>query len=232
VTLTAAPTPASGWRSSRWLILVELAIVALIFVADAHHLIRFSKTPYLVAFAWLSLRVRGLTWRSIGLRLYRDWPTTIALGIAAGIFLEAIELYISQPFLVRVLHKPPDLDAFNALHGNLKLTLLFILLAWVFAAFGEEMIYRGYLMNRVADFFHRTRWAWIFSLLAVHVAFGLAHAYQGKTGIIDEAFMGLLLGALYLATRRNLAVPIVAHGVSDSIDFILIYLGRYPMPHA
>jgi hypothetical protein len=31
-----------------------------------------------------------------------------------------------------------------------------------------------------------------------------------------------------IATRRNLVVPIVSHGVSNSLAFVLIYLGRYP----
>lgn len=90
------------------------------------------------------------------------------------------------------------------------------------------MVYRGYLMSRVADLLNRTRTAWIASLFAVHIAFGLAHAYQGLTGIIDEGLSGLLLGVIYLRTGRNLSVPIIAHGVGDSIDFVLIFLGKYP----
>ena len=73
---------------------------------------------------------------------------------------------------------------------------------------------------------NRTRRAWIITLIVVHVAFGLAHAYQGWTGIIDEGLMGLLLGVIYLRTGRNLAVPIIAHGVCDSIDFVLMFLGK------
>src|SRR5215471_16909977 len=46
--------------------------------------------------------------------------------------------------------------------------------AWTLDAFGEEMVYRGYLMNRIADLMNRTRWAWIVSLFVVHVGFGLA----------------------------------------------------------
>jgi membrane protease YdiL (CAAX protease family) len=39
---------------------------------------------------------------------------------------------------------------------------------------------------------------------------------------------GNLLGVIYLRTGRNLSVPIVAHGVQDSIDLVLIFLGKYP----
>lgn len=206
----------------------ELVVVALIFVADAHHLVPLSKTIPLLLFAWLSLRLRGQRWRDVGLALYRSWKRSIALGVALGVALEALELFVTQPLLIHVLHKKPDLDVFRALHGNIKWTLIAIAGAWTLAAFGEEMVYRGYLMNRVADLFDRTPAAWIASLVIVHVGFGLAHAYQGITGILDEALMGFLLGIAYLRCGRSLAVPIIAHGLSDTIDFILIYLGKYP----
>jgi CAAX protease family protein len=228
---SAPSEPGNGtatWRQSKWLAVGELVVVALIFWADLRHLIFFSKTPYLLLFAWISLWVRKLRWRDVGLGLFRNWKTTLGLGIAVGLLLEGFELFVSQPILVRVLEKQPNFEDFRPLIGNLKVTLISIAFAWTVAAFGEEMVYRGYLMNRVADLLNRTRRAWIISLIAVHVAFGLAHAYQGWTGVIDEGLSGLLLGVIYLRTGRNLAVPIVAHGVCDSIDFVLISLGKYP----
>jgi uncharacterized protein len=218
---------ATGWRQSKWLAVAELVVVALIFYADFKHLIFFSKTPYLLLFAWVSLWARKLRWRDVGLSVFRDWKATLAWGVAAGVLMEAFELFVSQPLLVKFLGKNPDLEDFRPLIGNLKVTLIFIALAWTLAAFGEEMVYRGYLMNRVADLFNRTRRAWIISLVVVHVGFAMAHAYQGLTGAIDEGLMGLLLGVIYLRTGRNLAVPIVAHGVADTIDFLLIFLGKY-----
>lgn len=222
---TIAP---SNWRQSKWLAIAELALIALIFWADFHHLIFFSKTPYLLLFGWLSLRVRKLRWRDVGLKLFRNWKSTIGMGIASGLLLEGFQLFISQPILVRALGKQPDLEDFRPLIGNLKLTLIFLALTWTLAAFGEEMVYRGYLMNRIADLLNRTRAAWIISLIAVHVAFGAAHAYQGWTGILDEGLAGLLLGVIYLRNGRNLAVPIIAHGLTDTMDLLLIFLGKYP----
>ena len=220
--------PAADWRQSKWLAIAELIVVALIFVADFLHLIPFSKTPFLLAFGWISLWVRRIGWRRVGLTRYRSWKITLGLGVAAGLFLEAFQLFVTQPLLVKWVGKQPDLEVFRQLTGNLKLTLIFLALTWTLAAFGEEMVYRGYLMNRVADLLNRTRRAWIISLIAVHVGFGLAHVYQGATGVIDEGLMGLLLGVIYLRTGRNLSVPIIAHGVQDSIDFVLIFLGKYP----
>ncbi len=222
------PVAAADWRESKWLAIAELVVVALIFVADFKHLIPFSKTPFLLLFGWASLWARKFRWRDLGLILFRGWKTTIVTGLGVGLVLEAFQLFVSQPLLVKVLHKQPDLELFRALTGNWKMSLLFLALVWTVAAFGEEMVYRGYLMNRVADLFNRTRRAWIISLIAVHLGFGLAHAYQGITGVLDEGLMGLLLGIVYLRTGRNLAVLIIAHGVQDSIDCLLIFLGKYP----
>jgi len=219
---------ASNWRESKWLAMLEFMLVVAIFVADWLHFIPLSKTPFLLALGWASLRLRRRTWRSIGLTRFLTWSTTIALGVAAGIVLEAFQLLMSQPLLIRLTGKQPDLHDFADLRGNITLLLIYLALTWTLAAFGEEMVWRGYLMNRVADLVGGTRNAWIVSLILVHCAFGLAHLYQGITGIIDEGLAGLLLGVLYLTSRRNLSIPIVAHGVTDTIDMLLIFLGKYP----
>lgn len=224
----AAPDPSRGWRESKWLAWTEVVLVAVIFYLDGHGLIPFSKTPVILLLGWISLHLRRVGWRGVGWKLWRSWPLTLAAGIAAGALMEAFELFVSQPALVRLTGKQPDLHEFQSLIGNVALALLGLLLVWTLAAFGEEMVYRGYLMNRVADLGRRTRFAWICSVLLVNAAFGYAHAYQGITGIMDEGVMGLLLGLLYLGTGGSLAVPILAHGVQDTIDLVLIFLGKYP----
>ena len=128
------------WRESKWLAVGEFVVVGLIFVADARHLIPFSKTPFLLLFGWISLSVREIGWRRVGLKLYRGWKRSIALAVAAGALLEALELFITQPMLVKWLGKQPDLEVFRALHGNVKWTLIALAGAWTLGAFGEEMV--------------------------------------------------------------------------------------------
>ncbi len=219
-----------GWRDSKWLVLVEFATVAALFLADRHHLIPLSKTPFLLFLGWISLRLRGVPWKQIGFTRYRTWSTTLLLGISLGVGLELFDLFGKQPLLSRILGKPPDLSHFRALAHNVKLALLMLLLVWTIAAFGEELVYRGYLMNRLVDLGRGTRTAWIVSLVLISPLFGLAHSYQGITGIIEEGSDGLILALMYLACGRNLAVPIVAHGVCDTIDILLLFLGKYPAP--
>jgi CAAX protease family protein len=218
----------SGWRGSGWLALAELAAIVLVFVADHFHFVPVSRTPFLLAVGWISLRIRKVRWSEVGLARYRSWARTLAIGVGAGLALELFQLFVTQPLLTRLTGKPPDLSDFQVLHGNVKYSLIALGLTWTLAAFGEEMVWRGYLMNRVAGLLKNSRAAWICSLLVVNVAFGYAHSYQGITGIVEEGLAGIFLGLMYLATGRNLAVPIVAHGVSDTLDVVLMFLGKMP----
>ncbi len=217
-----------AWRNSRSLVLVEFALAVVIYVARQQHLLKVSATPYLLLVAWISLRLRKIQWKQIGFTRYRTWVKTLMLGIACGVGLELFDLFGKQPLLTVLLGKPPDLSNFPVVRGNFKLALIMIALIWILAAFGEELVYRGYLMNRVADLGRGTRTAWIVSLFLISALFGFSHYDQGLTGIIEEGSDGLILGLMYLATRRNLAIPIVAHGICDTIDIALLFLGKYP----
>ena len=214
-------------RRPRLLPWIEIVVIAAIFVGDRFHLIPVSKTPFLFALGWISLRVRGLSWRDVGLARPHDWTMTLGWGLLCGFAMESLELFVTQPLLARLLGSQPDFSAFQRLHGSLKFLLVGILFAWTFAAFGEEMVWRGYLMSRVADI-GRRRTTWIASLIAVNLLFALAHASQGTVGVLDEALMGTILGLIYLASRRNLFIPIVAHGVADTLDAFLFFAGLYP----
>ena len=220
--------PRKGRRDSAWLLIAEFAIIVALFVADFRHHIFFSKLPWLFLLAWVSLRWRGLRWRDVGLTRPVNWRRTITIGILGGIGIELMELFLTQPLLVKLFHKMPDLSALNGLRGNWKLLLLGLALTWTLAAFGEEMVYRGYMMNRVAGLFRNPKVAWTISLIVVNFAFGLAHIGQGITGQVENMIDGALLGVIFLATGCNLWAAIIAHGLTDTIDIVLLYLGKYP----
>jgi membrane protease YdiL (CAAX protease family) len=222
------PLPRKGQRDSVWLVVVEFAIIAGLFVADFKHRIFFSKVPWLFLMAWISLRLRGLGWRDVGLVRPANWRRVIVVGILGGIGMELVELFLTQPLLVKLFHKMPNLSELDGLRGSWKLLLLGLALTWTLAALGEEMVYRGYLMNRVAGLFRNPKFAWTISLIIVSFLFGLGHIDQGITGQVENMIDGALLGVIFLATGCNLWATVIAHGLTDTIDLVLLYLGKYP----
>ncbi|MEK7316844.1 MAG: CPBP family intramembrane glutamic endopeptidase [Candidatus Eisenbacteria bacterium] len=177
---------------------------------------------------WVVLRLGNERWSTIGFICPNDIWRSIAVGAIAGVLMELSAVYVATPRISGFFGVEPNYSHLKGIQGNLRLLFVFLGLNWTLAAFGEEVCFRGFLMKRVAQVFGEGRWAWVASLLSSSVLFGWGHTEQGVSGWVQEGLSGLLLGMLFLATKRTLAVPIVAHGVSNSVAFVLIYFGRYP----
>jgi len=225
------PIPNRGLPRPTSLAVLELMLLAGVYFADWKHYVIPSKVPYLFAVAWISLRLRQLRWHDVGFGLYRNWPTTLVIGVAAGVAIELLELFCTQPLLVHIAGQMPDLSAFNRVAGNVRWLTISLVLTWTLFAFGEELVFRGYLMDRIAGLLGYSARGWAVALLVASFVFGLSHFQQGITGVSENFLDGLILGALYLRLGGNLAVPIVAHGVTDTVDFVLLFLHRYPGLH-
>ena len=118
--------------------------------------------------------------------------------------------------------RPEDVEDIT---GNVKMAGLYLLIVWTFAAFGEEIAYRGYLLTRGAEFLGGSMAAWWIAMILVSVLFGYGHFYKGPVGIIDSGVAGLILGTAYLLCKRNLWVAVLGHGFIDTIAIALLFLG-------
>jgi membrane protease YdiL (CAAX protease family) len=103
--------------------------------------------------------------------------------------------------------------------------LVGLLIVWTFASFGEEMSYRGYLLTRASDVLGRSNLAYWAAMILVSLLFGFGHFYKGPSGVLDSTYSGLVLGAAYLVASRNLWVPILAHGLADTIAVFVVFMG-------
>ena len=82
----------------------------------------------------------------------------------------------------------------------------------------EEWLYRGFFLAVVAAV---VGGAPSFVLvLAAAIAFGLAHAYQGRAGIMTTGVLGGVMAALYLDTG-SLLLPVLLHALID-LRFLLV----------
>jgi len=225
---SAVAVPAGAERGPWWLLAAEVAIVTSAFALDAAGYVPVSKTPWLLLLGWVSLRLRGARWSDVGFRRGPRLRRLVYLGVMGGIVLETFQLTITQPLVVRALGSPPDLRQFADLADDLPRAALYLVLVWVIAAFGEELVWRGYVFDRIVGLVGRVRAPYSVALVITSLLFGLAHFHQGPPGVVIESVGGLILGAVYLGCDRNLAVPIAVHGVVDTIDVVLGYLGQLP----
>jgi CAAX protease family protein len=207
----------------------ELAITAALFILASAGLLPLAGTPVLVAWALLSFWVRGEgVWRGVGLERRPYWARMAIAGLALGVAWLYASVYALEPLISRVTGALPDVSLFAGLTGNRQLLVVSLAASWTLAAVGEEYVYRGYLMRRIAQALGGSRRAWIAALAVTSLVFAVGHLYQGVSGAISAGCAGLVLGGAYLASGRNLWVPILAHGANDTVGFVLLYLGKYP----
>jgi len=214
-------------RESRWCAVLELLFVPLAIGLHAAGMIGKPKLPLLLL-GWLSMWLRRTGWRQLGLARPASWPRTAVLAVVIGVVYNLLDIFVLLPLIHRLTGEPLRLEAFDSLRGNVGMLALLILAAWVSAALVEEMLYRGYLLNRATDLFGRSVPGWMLSVVLVSIVFAFAHHSQGPSGVIDNAIAGLLFAGLYLASRRNLWLPIMVHGVVDTSSLVLLYAGFKP----
>ncbi len=222
------PVRRGGERLSpahRWFSLAELAVGSAIVIGhNVYHVVP-NEVPILFVLGLISVRLRDGGWAAMGLARPASWRRTIlfALGAAAARILLG-ELVV-DPVTARFW--PPAIAPAGAEHlaGNAAVALRWLLIAWTFAAFGEEIGYRGYLLTRAADAGGRSPAAYWAGVVLVSVLFGYGHYYKGPAGIVDSGLAGLVLGSAYVLSGRNLWVCILAHGFIDTFAFVALYFG-------
>jgi hypothetical protein len=213
-------------RGVRPLAAVDLLAAAVLTAAGLGGYLGPVPTLALLAAGIVSFWWRGPGWRAAGLRRPPDWTRA---GVAVGVGYQWLSLYILEPAVARLTTGAlPDVSMFRPLVGQPVQLLFWITLSWTLAAVVEEMVFRGWLMTRAAELFAGSSSAWIAALVLSSALFGAAHVYQGWSGVLTTGLTGTAFAAAYLLSGRNLWVPIIAHGMADTLGFTMIYAGVYP----
>jgi len=211
--------------AQRSISLAELAIGGAIVIGhNVYHMIP-NEVPILFVLGLLSAQLRDGSWTAVGLRWPASWRRTILSALAAAALRILLSALVIDPITAHFW--PPAIAPSGSedITGHWKVALQWLLLIWTFAAFGEEIGYRGYLLRRAADTGGRSKAAYWAGTLVVAVLFGYGHYYKGPAGIVDSGMAGLILAAAYVLSEGNLWVCILAHGFIDTFGVAMAFLG-------
>lgn len=143
---------------------------------------------------------------------------------AVGVGLIQLVAWLLDPVSERIVGETRDLARFSAVGGSSTALIQLMALNWTFAAFGEELAFRILLMRGIAYALGDSRMAFGIALVVQAIVFGLVHAYQGPVGIISSGINGLIFGGLTLAARGSIWPAAIAHGSSNTIGILGLYL--------
>jgi len=217
--------PASNWRTSRIVSAAELVLGAAIVIGhNVFHVVP-NEVPILVVLGLASMRLRNGSFAALGFRRPDSWRRIVLIALAAAALRVVLGQFVIDPLTALVWPPAVAPAGVESIAGDIGTALAYLGIVWTFAAFGEEIAYRGYLMNRAADAGGRTTAAWWIAVVVVSILFGYGHFYKGPSGIVDSGVAGLILGAAYLVSGRNLWTTVLAHGFIDTFGVICLYFG-------
>jgi membrane protease YdiL (CAAX protease family) len=209
----------------RWISGAEFLIGAALVIGHNVFRVLPNEVLILAALGLVSARIRDGRWSAIGLRRPEAWRSILVIAFAAAALRIVLGDFVIEPITNRFWPEPALPGGVDEITGNLQTAALYLAIVWTFAAFGEEIGYRGYLVRRFADMTGGSPLAWWLAVIVVAVLFGYGHFYKGPAGILDSGVAGLVLGAAFLLSKRNLWTCVLAHGFIDTYGIILLYFG-------
>jgi uncharacterized protein len=212
-------------RYSRALSACELLLGTFIVIGhNVFHIVP-NEVPILLVLGLLSIRLRDGGWSAMGFKRPARWGPIVLIAAGAAALRIALGEFVIDPLTGRFWPSAIAPAGAELITGNIKMALLALLVVWTFAAFGEEIAYRGYLLTRAADLGGRSTAAYWVGMVFVSVLFGYGHFYKGPSGIVDSAVAGLILGVAYMLSGRNLWTCILAHGFIDTFAVVVAFFG-------
>lgn len=187
-------------------------------------------TDSLVFFAfpllWLSYKMKhqNLQFRSFLDRPMKwDWKLIILVTVMGMLFsygISTIEFYIlsyvTPNYIINILNTDQTID-----HYNLFTTIFSIVSACVFAPIMEELIFRGFFLNRLSY-----KWGIRKAVLISSIVFGLGHS-----DVLGATLFGITMCLIYIKTR-SLLVGMVVHSLNNLTVSMIQLMGPADVNHA
>ena len=210
---------------SPWVTIALISLAAIILIVSGIK----NKAPFgilLVAvLIFISARLGLTSFAQMGFVPPENWLTTVVLGVLIGAGLSFLSIIVIQPLFENITQQPHDVRTVEGVRGNWKALLSWLVLIWTLVAFGEEVLFHGFLMSQLVKLLGTSFLALALNLLLASIVFGFAHAYQGRSGTWSTGIIGVCLGLCYILSGYNLWLPILVHGMINTVELVLMSRG-------
>ncbi|QTN38693.1 CPBP family intramembrane metalloprotease [Cryomorphaceae bacterium] len=142
---------------------------------------------------------------------------------AFGLFV--VYVFAVVPTVEWITGIPIDYSSMDQVRGDLPTAITWMLIVWATAAFGEEIIFRGYLMRQFVKFFGDSPIPLALNILLFSSFFGYMHMQQGLTGQLVAGTTGALLSLIFYNRKYDLWFMVVLHGVFNTLGILSFYFG-------
>ena len=179
---------------------------------------------------WSGLKLRGqrlsdfgITFKRVsGKDAFKTFGRSLLLCVFAGV------AYVLGTMIMMNFSgtpEPADMSNYSYLKDNFLLFILTLLGVYIGSSFGEEVVYRAYLINRFVEMGLDSKQGKILAAILSAIVFGLVHYQWGLTGMVGTGFMGLVMGLFYLKFNKNIWILVLAHAYLDTMLLVPLFMG-------
>lgn len=185
----------------------------------------------MLSIVWIGLKLRGESWKNFGLSFksvsWRDGLKAFLLSLLV-FALAAIGFIVGSIIMANITGIPEgsNMSSYDYLKDNVGMLILTLVGVYIVSSFGEEVIYRAFLINRISELGQGTKKGMWLAVIFSSIVFGLVHYDWGPMGIGQTAFMGLALGICYIKLKKRLWILVLAHAYMDTILMIQMYMAN------
>lgn len=185
----------------------------------------------MLGMVWLGIKLRGDSLKDFGFG-FKTFDLKLALKIVLQsllVFILAIVGFMLGSIIMANITGVPqttNMASYDYLKDNIPMLALTLLGVYFVSSFGEEVIYRAFLINRFLELGLKGKSGKLLAVLFSAIFFGLAHYGWGTMGMVQTGFMGLALGWSYFLFKKRIWTLVLAHAYMDTILMIQLYLGQ------
>jgi hypothetical protein len=126
---------------------------------------------------WLGLRLRGQSWEHFGLSFRLAGRRAIVVGVLQSlvVFIVVMAAFVVGAIVMANIVGMPekaDMSGYDFLRGNLPMLIVSLVVIYFVSAFGEEVIFRAFLINRIAELGSGSKTAWRVAVVISSIVFG------------------------------------------------------------
>jgi membrane protease YdiL (CAAX protease family) len=207
-------------------ILVDIIMIAFVMLFPHYgHLPMYAYPFVVLGIVWIYLNLNGESFNSIGFRFSDLKWRAFYVGGAMGLLYAAFHYWLLGPFITHLGFKSANLSDFNFIRHHFINYILLLLLAAFLVIPYEEIIFRGFIFNRIRAIF-RSGSSFIISGLITSMLFALYHWQEGLGAVIAIFIFALFITWLYKLFKGNLWYLIFFHILYDTFMLTVILLGR------
>ena len=203
---------------------VDVIMIAFVMLFPHYaHLPMYAYPFVVLGVIWIYLNFNKESFASIGFRFADLKWRAFYVGGAIGLAYAAFHYWLLGPFIIHLGFKSANLSDFNFIRHHFINYIFLLLLAAFLVVPYEEIVFRGFIFNRVRVMFGKS---FLISGIITSILFALYHWQEGWGAVIVIFIFALFITWLYKLFKGNLWYLIFFHLLYDTFMLTMILLGK------